>query len=99
MVPRSGLTRLHRWLINSASAVLPSEIDYLLSFEYRTGLSGQENKREMPGKYPDYAPCYRAFNILSLVSERGRIICSVDGAFYGSHTWGAPLSFSRRSYR
>jgi hypothetical protein len=34
------LTRTHRWLITSASAVLSSPIDYLLSFEYRTDPTG-----------------------------------------------------------
>jgi hypothetical protein len=45
----AGLTRVHRWLITSASAVLSSPINYLLSFEYRTALSGPKNKREIPG--------------------------------------------------
>jgi hypothetical protein len=47
-----GLTSIHCWLITSASAVLSSPINYLLSFEYRTALSGHENKRKIPGKCP-----------------------------------------------
>jgi hypothetical protein len=47
-----GLTSMHCWLITSASAVLSSRINYPLSFEYRTALSGHENKKEIPGKHP-----------------------------------------------
>jgi hypothetical protein len=44
-----GLTSIHCWLITSASAVLSSPSNYLLSFEYRTALSGHENEKEIPG--------------------------------------------------
>jgi hypothetical protein len=47
-----SLTSIHCWLITSASAAPSSPSNYLLSFEYRTVLSGHENKREIPGKHP-----------------------------------------------
>jgi hypothetical protein len=62
---------------NSPSAVLSTPSQLSTQFRIRKLDFFQENKREIPGKYPWLRAVLSRLYISRVASERGRIICSV----------------------